>query len=337
MSTPPPSSGLPPVCVVGLGLIGGSLLRAASVGTTAFGWSPSDDTRAAAAGDGFTVLDDLDATLDRARADDALVVLAAPVTAFRTLLKSVAERVPQARLTDVASVKGSVAQWVAELAPRARFVGSHPMTGTQFSGWAAGSAGLFADTAWVTCLDEDTDIADWLPVARLALAVGSRVVPCEAAAHDRAVARVSHLPHLMACAMAQVGELGGALSMALAAGSFADGTRVAATRPELIRAMCENNAAALVDALDDALGILGVARASLASTGSLQKITSGGHEARALFERRGADLISVRLDGDDLVDQLLSVGSAGGHVSGIRGTDDAPVVDAQYPDPADPD
>ncbi len=329
-----PTTGiLPPVCVLGLGLIGGSLLRAAQPITSVYGWSRSPETRAAAAADGYPVLDDLDAVLDRAAADDALIVLAAPVTAFRPLLGQINERVPQARLTDVAGVKTTVAQLVAELAPRARFVGSHPMAGTQFSGWSAGSADLFTDAAWVTCLDEDADLADWLPVARLALAVGSRVVPCEAAAHDRAVARVSHVAHLMACGLAQVGELGGDLAMSLAASSFADGTRVAATRPELIRAMCEANAPALVNAMDDLLGVLGVARASLASTGSLQKITSGGHAARALFDARGADLIEVQLSGDDLLDQMLSVGSAGGHVSGIHGTDDALVVDAHYPDP----
>ncbi len=334
MSTSSTEAAMPPVCVLGLGLIGGSLLRATAPFTTAYGWSRSDGTRLAAAADGFTVLDDLETTLDRARADDALIVLAAPVTAFRPLLKSVAERAPGARLTDVASVKASVARDVAELVPGARFVGSHPMTGTEFSGWDAGSADLFAGAAWVTCLDEDADIADWVPVARLGLAVGSRIVPCEAAAHDRAVARISHLPHLLACALAQVGELGGALAVSLAAGSFADGTRVAATRPELIRAMCENNAAALVEAMDDALGILGVARASLASTGSLQKITSGGHDARMLFEAGGADLMSVQLGGDDLVDQLLSIGVAGGHISAVHGPDSAPLVLAHYPDPA---
>ncbi|MEO5833135.1 MAG: prephenate dehydrogenase [Nakamurella sp.] len=333
MSNPPADGALPPVCVLGLGLIGGSLLRAAQPATTVYGWSRSADTRAAAAADGFTVIDDLDATLDRACEDDALIVLAAPVTAFRPLLEQVNARAPRARLTDVASVKGAVARWVAELAPTTRFVGSHPMAGTQFSGWEAGSADLFTGAAWVTCLDEDAALADWLPVARLGLAVGSRVVPCDAAAHDRAVARVSHLPHLMACALAQVGELGGELAMSLAASSFADGTRVAATRPELVRAMCENNATALVDAMDDLLAVLGVARASLASTGSLQKLTTGGHRARMIFDERGTALQSVQLDGDDLVDQLLSVGSAGGHVSGIHGSDTAPVVDAHYPDP----
>lgn len=331
------NGGLPPVCVLGLGLIGGSLLRATSLRTTAYGWSQSPQTRTAAATDGFAVVDDLQEALERANRDDALVVLAAPVTAFSSLLKDVDKYAPQALLTDVASVKGSVAQLVSQWAPSARFVGSHPMAGTQHSGWSAGDADLFAGAAWVTCMEEDSDIANWLPVARLALALGCRVVPVEALAHDQAVARISHLPHLFACALAQVGEMGGELSMSLAAGSFADGTRVAATRPELIRAMTENNAAALVMALDDALGILGVARASLASTGSLQKITSGGHEAKLRFDRRGGDLTAIELSGDDLVEQLLSVGTAGGHITAIRGGGPDLIVDAQYPDAADLD
>jgi prephenate dehydrogenase len=333
----PPDRNLPPVCVLGLGLIGGSLLRATAAHTAAYGWSRSAETRAEASGEGFTVLEDLGDALDKAHADDALVVLAAPVTAFRPLLQQINRLTPDVLLTDVASVKGSVAELVAELAPAARFVGSHPMAGTQFSGWSAGSADLFAGAAWVTCMDEDSDISNWLPVARLALALRSRVVPTEALAHDRAVARISHLPHLLACALAQVAELGGELPMSLAAGSFADGTRVAATRPELMRAMTESNAAALVAAMDDALGILGVARASLASTGSLQKITSGGHEARLKFERSGADLVAVELAGDDLIEQLLSVGAAGGYVTAIRGTEADLIVDALYPDPSDLD
>ena len=151
----------------------------------AYGWSPERADPAAAAVDGFDVLGDLDSALDRARADDALVVLAAPVTAFRALLEQINHRTPRSLLTDVASVKGPVAKSVAELAPQARFVGSHPMAGTQHSGWAAGSADLFTGAAWVTCMDEDTDAATWIPVAKLALALGSQVVPIEAAAHDR--------------------------------------------------------------------------------------------------------------------------------------------------------
>ena len=187
----------------------------------------------------------------------------------------------------------------------------------------------------MTCLTEDTDPDDWAQVAGLALAVGSRVVPADPGAHDAAVARISHLPHLLALALAQVGEQGGALAQALAASSFADGTRVAGTRPELIRAMCEGNRDALIDALDDALGLLGVARGSLASTGSLNKITEGGHQARAAFAAPRLRPAAGALAGDDLVDQLLAVGAAGGHVTGVSGAAGRLVVRAWYPDERD--
>lgn len=330
---PPPPGALPPaLCVLGLGLIGGSLTRAAAAHLPVFGWSPTEQTRAAAAADGFTVADTLDAALRRAVEQDALVVLAAPITTFRTTLRTIDDLAPTVRLTDVASVKAPVQEEVAAVAPRARYIGSHPMAGTASSGWAAGSAGLFTDAAWVTCLDDDSSMDDWIGVAALALAVGSRVVPADAAAHDLAVARVSHLPHLMALALAQVGEQGGALALSLAASSFADATRVAGTRPELIRAMCETNRDAVIDALDHALGIMGVARGSLASTGSLLKITQSGHLARERFEGRVADLSVVTLQGDDLVDQLLAVGAAGGHVSGLGYAGADLTVQAWYPD-----
>jgi prephenate dehydrogenase len=96
--------------------------------------------------------------------------------------------------------------------------------------------------------------------------------------------------------------------------------------------MCETNRDALIDAMDDALGIMGVARGSLASTGSLFKIAEAGHLARARFDGRADQLAEVKLDGDDMVDQLLSVGAAGGHVSEITRSGDRLVISAWYPD-----
>jgi prephenate dehydrogenase len=320
------------VCVLGMGLIGGSLMRAAAAHVPVFGWSPGEQTRLAAAADGHTVLDTVEDALRRAEQTDALVVLAAPVTAFSALLRAVDATASTVRLTDVGSVKAPVAAQVAALAPRARYIGSHPMAGTAGSGWAAGSAGLFADRAWVTCLDSASSIEHWAPVAGLVLAVGSRVLPVEPVAHDDAVARISHLPHLLALALAQVGQAGGSLALGLAAGSFADGTRVAGTRPELIRAMCEGNAPHLVHALDEALALLGVARASLASSGSLAKIAGGGHEARLAFDRRLSGLRPVVLRGDDMIEQLLAVGAAGGFVTAVTGSAEQLTVRALYPD-----
>jgi prephenate dehydrogenase len=327
---------LPPaVCIIGLGLIGGSMMRATAPRLPVIGWSPSESTRGSAADDGFEVVGTLEVALSAAQELDALVVLAAPVTAFPILLRRVAEIAPAVRLTDVASVKHAVYEQVFELVPNARYVGSHPMAGTAESGWAAGSADLFAGAPWVTCLTDETDPEEWARVAGLALTLGSRVIPADPTAHDAAVARISHLPHLFALALAQVGALGGALAQALAASSFADGTRVAGTRPELIRAMCEGNRDALIDALDEGLAQLGVARGSLASTGSLNKITEGGHRARKAFVDRGADLVPVTLAGNELVDQLLAVGSAGGHVSGLARGDGGLVIRAWYPEDDD--
>jgi prephenate dehydrogenase len=329
---PLPTDLPPALCVIGLGLIGGSLVRAMHDRLPVTGWSPSEETRAAAAGDGFDVVDTLDDALADAAERDALVVLASPVTTFAPLLRQIDEFAPTVRLTDVASVKSVVAEQVSNLAPRTRYVGSHPMAGTAQSGWRAGSPTLFDGAAWVTCLTEESDADDWADVAGVALAVGSRVVPAEPQAHDAAVARISHLPHIMALALAQVGEQGGALALSLAASSFADATRVAGTRPALVRAMCETNREALVDALDDALGIMGVARGSLASTGSLAKITQAGHLARARFDGRADELTAVTLEGAEMVDQLLAVGMAGGHVSGFERTPSGLAIKAWYPD-----
>lgn len=328
----PVAPAVPAVFVLGLGLIGGSLMRGAAPLTQVAGWSRSAETREAARADGFVVYESIEEILEAAVDQDGLLALATPLPTFESLLSRIDELAPTVKLTDVASVKAVVADQLESLCPDVRYIGSHPMAGTQFSGWAAGSSTLFHHAAWVTCLDDHSDLSVWAEVAGLALALGCRVVPAEAAHHDEAVARVSHLSHMLALALAQVGEAGGSLALSLAASSFDDGTRVAGTRPELVRAMCQSNQKALITAVDDALGILGVARGSLASTGSLQKLTNGGHEARRAFEGRSDRLVPMTLDGEDLIDQLISVGSAGGHVTGIQGSVPDLRVQVRYPD-----
>jgi len=193
------------------------------------------------------------------------------------------------RLTDAVSVKVAVADAVAQYAPRARFVGGHPMAGTSASGWAAGSAGLFDGAAWVVAADE----------------------------HDLAVARISHLPHLFAAVLAAVGAEGGPLALSLAAGSFGDGTRVAGTRPELVLAMCEGNRDALLAAVDDALGRLGAMRGALASTGGLAATVRAGHDGRTRWAAaQGPEGVRVRLSGRAPLARLRDVGRAGKTVTG---------------------
>ncbi|AGP31805.1 prephenate dehydrogenase [Corynebacterium terpenotabidum] len=285
-----------PVCVLGLGLIGGSLLRdLVAAGTSAFGWNRSTATVDAAIADGFDVSGDLVATLRRAEKEDALIVLGVPVPALPTMLSAVAEHAPSCGITDVTSVKGEVLSLVEDHGLSDRFVGGHPMAGTADSGWDATMEGLFRGAVWVVTTDGAPELPDetvdatwlriWCRVVHLAVGVGAAVVPARSAAHDGAVARISHLTHVLAESLAVTADRGGALSLSLAASSFRDATRVAGTEPGLVRAMCENNRDALVTALDETISLLQQARADLAAPDrDIAGLVDAGHAARLRYE-----------------------------------------------------
>ncbi|HEY0452256.1 prephenate dehydrogenase/arogenate dehydrogenase family protein, partial [Actinophytocola sp.] len=206
---------------------------------------------------------------------------------------------------------------VGRLVPAARYAGGHPMAGRSESGWVAGSETLFDGAPWVVVADEETDPAAWREAAALALDCGAHVVPTTAGEHDAAVARVSHLPHLLAAVLAATGADGGPLALALAAGSFTDGTRVAGTRPELVLAMCEGNRPALLNAVDDALGRLGAARGALASTGGLAATVGSGNAARTELThvRTGPkEEVHVNLTDPEAFEDLRSLGAGGGRI-----------------------
>lgn len=315
--------GVRPVCVIGLGLIGGSLLRAAGEsGRQAWGFTTSTVDAEAATVDGFHIESGVEGALRLAQERDAIVVIAVPLPAVDQTLAAVNAYAPECILTDVVSVKAPVEMSVRQAAPRARYVGGHPMAGTTSSGWAAGSAVLFKDASWVLTVEDETDLEAWREVAELVLDCGAQIVPATAAGHDDAVARISHLPHLLAAVLAAVGADGGNLSLALAAGSYSDGTRVAGTRPELIRAMCEGNRGPLLDAVDDALGRLGAARGALASTGSLGATVEAGHQGwQALQDHRGSARPRTRIDlsAPDARETLLTLGERGGRIVQLDG------------------
>ncbi len=315
-----------PICVLGLGLIGGSLVRvAAENGRKVWGATASSGTADAARLDGYDVEPDLESALRRAAAEDALVVLSMPLPHVPEVLRRVHAFAPRCRLTDVVSVKAPVARAVCRHAPLARYVGGHPMAGTAESGWAAGSATLFQGARWMVAADDGLDPEVWADVAELAWTSGSVVVPAGAEEHDHAVGRISHLPHLLAAVLAAVaagsdpagpGDVG-ALALSLTAGSFADATRVAGTRPELVLAMCEGNRDGLLAAVDDALGRLGAARGSLASTGGLAATVTAGHRARQRWAAARA-AAPVRVARDSSLAELRELGRRGAVLSGWR-------------------
>lgn len=310
----PATDSAPPVCVLGLGLIGGSLLRAAArSGRQVWGYNRSSESAEAARADGFDAETDLASVLRKAQTTDAIIVIAVPMPAVDATLEAIAEFAPDNPITDVVSVKGEVKAAVERRGLSARFVGGHPMAGTSASGWAVGDADLFVDAVWVVATDDGVDADVWTQVADLALDCGSVVVPAESFEHDRAVARISHLPHLLAETLAITGAAGGDLALGLAAGSFRDGTRVAGSAPGLVRAMCEGNRDALLTALDEALELLEHARTDLRDNGSTAELVNAGYAARGAYASHERwDITDVSAGEPDWVDRMRDAGRRGG-------------------------
>jgi prephenate dehydrogenase len=184
------------VAVLGLGLIGGSLIHAIKqAGLDVVGYDIDHKTAAAASASGFPVA----ATVGGAVHGADLVILAMPLPELRGALKSLApDLAPGAVVTDVGTLKVPVLEAVRELLPDVRFVGGHPLAGTEESGWAAADPLLFRDAPWALTLEADTDLDAWLVLAGLVCDLGAKPVPATAAEQDAAVARVIGLPHVLA-------------------------------------------------------------------------------------------------------------------------------------------
>ena len=300
------------MCVLGLGLIGGSLMRAATAaGRETFGYNRSVDGVSAARRDGFAATTELTETLRWASEHEALIVLAVPMPAVGQMLSHLKADAPNCALTDVISVKGAVLDEVRAVGLLDRYVGGHPMAGTAYSGWAAGDARMFAGAPWVVSVDEHVDAEVWSQVMRLALDCDSVVVPAKSDEHDEAAASISHLPHVLAEALAaEAGDV--PLAFALAAGSFRDGTRVAGTNPDLVRAMCEANANQLLPALDKILALLQRTRESLADRGSVAELVDAGHAARVRYESFSRpEIVGITLGEENWREELAAAGRAG--------------------------
>src|SRR5271156_140618 len=302
-----------PLCVLGLGLIGGSILRAATAaGREAFGYNRSVEGAQAARFDGFDATTDITDALTRAADIGALIVLAVPMPALPILLAHISESAPDCPLTDVTSVKSAVLDAVKAAGLPARFVGGHPMTGTAHSGWGAGHARLFTGAPWGISVDDHVDPAVWSMVMERALDCGSVVVPARSDEHDAAAAAISHLPHLLAEALA-VTAAEVPLAFALAAGSFRDGTRVAGSAPDLVRAMCEANAGQLLPTVDRAVELLTEARESLAHNNSVAELVEAGHAARTRYDSFSRpEIVTVFVGGENWRQELAAAGRAGG-------------------------
>jgi len=159
-----------------------------------------------------------------------IVVVAVPPTMTGPVVVDALRAHPGATVTDVASVKAPIMAHVRHAgADVSRYIGSHPMAGSQRSGPLTARSDLFVDRTWVIIVDEDQEPARRAQVERMALVSGAHVEHMDSLEHDQAVAEVSHVPQILSSLMA--GNLRGVLPshLRLAGQGVRDVTRIAAS------------------------------------------------------------------------------------------------------------
>lgn len=280
--------------VSGTGLIGTSIaLGLRELGWETLGWDTDPDALAGAAEIG--AVDPVE-SIDAAQlAAEDLLVLAAPPTSIIDALHTLDTG---ALVMDVASVKAPV----VSAARTPRFVGTHPMAGREVTGPGAARVGLFRGSTWVIVPD-GAAADDVAAIEQIVAGLGARPVQMTAAEHDAAVARISHLPQILAAALLDgAADVPGALD--LAAGSFRDLTRVAASDPVIWMDILKTNRAevgAAVEQLRDRLATL---------TSSDDELLVALTDGQSLRRSLGPAIGVVRVALEDRPGEIAAVGRA---------------------------
>ncbi|HVF02508.1 MAG TPA: prephenate dehydrogenase/arogenate dehydrogenase family protein [Rubrobacteraceae bacterium] len=269
------------LAIIGVGLVGGSVGLAAR----AAGWEvvgvdePAVLEKAAAIG-----AVDRASTIKEARGAN-LVVLAAPISRVATLIGKLAPT--DALVTDVASTKMKI---VGEAESRGlrRFVGGHPMAGSQLAGVANAKGDLFKGARYFLTPTAKTAPEDYREVAQFVRELGAIPTAVDPEKHDLLMAALSHLPHLMAAALLKVASDISPEALSFAGPSFRDLTRVGASNPGLWSDILAENA----PALGEALGAFAGAMAQLGSEiKDREAIEERFQDARTAYDALGGILV----------------------------------------------
>lgn len=226
------------------GLLGGSVAKAArarQLATRIVIWARRPEVRTELQTQPWC--DAVAATPEEAVRGATLVIIAAPVDKIIELTRQIAPALaPGAIVTDVGSVKAEISHLGhAALGARAHFVGSHPMAGSEKTGWEHGTETLFEGrTCFVTPLAE-TDAAAAKLIAQFWADLGSRVATVAPELHDRIVAHISHLPQVLASTLCAFLSTKDHAWRDFAGGGLRDTTRIAGSDPQLWRTILEQN------------------------------------------------------------------------------------------------
>ncbi len=280
--------------VAGVGLIGGSFALALKAAgrverVVGVGRSRANLQQAIAAG----VVDETAASLEMALPGADLVLLAAPVGQNVRLMARLAAHLDGRTLvTDAGSTKQDVVASARRLLGHhlPRFVPAHPIAGAERSGAGAASAALYRGRTVVLTPLPETDPQARDTVRALWEACGARVVEMAPERHDRILAAVSHLPHLVAFALMDLiaSEPEAEILLRFAGPGFRDMTRIAASSPEMWRDVCLANRGALLELLDALRARLDQVRSQLAQQDgeALERLFARAREARQRLDEK---------------------------------------------------
>ena len=216
-----------------------------------------------------------------------LVVVAVPPSSVAAAVAAALSAWPDTLVTDVASVKDNLGRRIAPHPGASRYVGSHPMAGSERSGPMAASGRLFEGRAWAITADENSDPRAVAAVRELATLAGAVVVDMDAGTHDEAVALVSHLPHLLSVLAAA--QLNGApdVHLALAGPGLRDVTRIAGSDTGLWLEILQGNASKVRALLENVRGDLDTLIAGLDSdANAIAAVLRRGREGTRLVPGR---------------------------------------------------
>lgn len=304
------------VAVLGVGLVGGSIGLAARrrLGAAVAGWDPDPATLKRAVERG--ALDRACGSVAEAAQGAEIVFCAAPVAALPELVaKALAASGPEAPVTDVGSTKRELIAALADRPDRDRFIGGHPLAGAETSGIEHAREDLFAGARWYLVPTERSSGMLYDRLHRTVAELGARPQAIDAESHDRTMATVSHLPHVIAnVIVAEAAQaLGGHSERLPEVGpSFRDTTRVAGANPTIWPGIFASNREALAGEIDAVVERLRGA-AELLRAGDLEGLGRWHREAAA--DRRR--LVEGELAGGPLSELRVTVANRPGTVAEI--------------------
>ena len=244
---------------IGFGLIGGSIAKALkksypSVTIMAYNHSINKPNLGLETARKEGIIDTISTDLEKDYAFCDIIFLCAPVLEninYLSILKDIIK--PSCILTDVGSVKGNIHKAIKELQLSSQFVGGHPMTGSEKTGYINSNAKLLENAFYILTKTKDTKEKDFHIMEELVSSLGSLPIPVDADYHDDVVAAISHVPHIIAASlvhMVKESDDDQELMRQVAAGGFKDITRIASSSSVMWQNICLTNTDSILHFLD---------------------------------------------------------------------------------------